>query len=65
MKWCSENVQNIHLQVEDLGMKRYSVRDASGLWCQNSIQFSDAGNEETHIAFLNNEAYRVYRKETL
>ena len=50
-------------------MKRYSVRQSSGVWRQNSFlviqTLSDAGNGEAQIALLHNESYGVYRKETL
>ena len=40
--------------VENLGVKRYPVTDASGVWRQNSLtmELSDAGNEDAQIALL-------------
>ena len=39
--------------VEDLGVKRYSEREALGVW---------RGNEEAQIALLHNEAYGQFHE---
>ena len=61
--------KNCTIRVNDLGVKIYSVRESSGVWRQNrlaiGLQLSDAGNGKAQIALLHNEAYGVYRKETL